>query len=106
MRKPYFCLCSNCEADQRLCFRYSDSTTPLLPKSEFSLDFFLYFSYSIGKNKKKNSNEILDFLKVCSKHRLWVHVRTASPSNEYPQSMFWSKNKKNRYTPAYTSFAI
>ena len=35
MRKPYFCLCenkdadqlhSNCEADQRLCFRYTDST--------------------------------------------------------------------------------
>ena len=22
-------------------------------------------------------------------------------SNEYPQSIFWSKNKKNRYTPAY-----
>ena len=27
-------------------------------------------------------------------------------SNEYPQSMFWSKNKKNRYTPGYPSFAI
>ena len=27
-------------------------------------------------------------------------------SNEYPQPMFWSKNKKNRYTPAYPSFAI
>ena len=27
-------------------------------------------------------------------------------SNEYPQSMFWSKNKKNRYTPANPSFAI
>ena len=27
-------------------------------------------------------------------------------SNEYPQSMFWSKNKKNRYTPAYPSFDI
>ena len=25
-------------------------------------------------------------------------------SNEYPRSMFWSKNKKNRYTPAYPSF--
>ena len=25
-------------------------------------------------------------------------------SNEYPQSMFWSKNKKNRNTPAYPSF--
>ena len=27
-------------------------------------------------------------------------------SNEYPQSMFWSKNKKNRYTPAYPSSSI
>ena len=25
-------------------------------------------------------------------------------SNEYPQSMFWTKNKKNMYTPAYPSF--
>ena len=29
-----------------------------------------------------------------------------SVSNEYPQSMFWSKNKKNRYTPAYPSFTV
>ena len=27
-------------------------------------------------------------------------------SNEYPQSMFWSKNKKNRYIPVNPSFAI
>ena len=27
-------------------------------------------------------------------------------SNKYPQSMFWIKNKKIRYTPAYPSFAI
>ena len=27
-------------------------------------------------------------------------------SNEYPQSMFWSKNKKDRYTPAYPSFVF
>ena len=27
-------------------------------------------------------------------------------SNEYPQSMFWSNNKKNRHTPAYPSFTI
>ena len=27
-------------------------------------------------------------------------------SNEYPQSMFWSKNEKNRFTPAYPSFSI
>ena len=42
-RKPAFCICenkdadqlhSNCAADQRLCFRYTDSKIPLLPKSE------------------------------------------------------------------------
>ena len=27
-------------------------------------------------------------------------------SNNYPQSMFWIKNKENRYTPAYPSFTI
>ena len=45
MRKPGFCICENKdadqlrgnrEADQRLCFRYIDSTIPLLPKSEIS----------------------------------------------------------------------
>ena len=43
MRKPDFCICENKdadqlrgnrEADQRLCFRYTDSTIPLLPKYE------------------------------------------------------------------------
>ena len=45
MRKPAFCiwekkdedqLRGNREADQRLCFRYIDSTTPLLPKHKIS----------------------------------------------------------------------
>ena len=45
MRKPAFCICENKdadqlrgnrEADQRLCFRYTDSTIPLLTKSEIS----------------------------------------------------------------------
>ena len=45
MRKPAFCicenkdadqLCNNCAADQRLCFRYTDSTIPLLLESEIS----------------------------------------------------------------------
>ena len=45
MRKPAFCICENKdadqlrgnrEADQRLCFRFTDSTIPLLPKSEIS----------------------------------------------------------------------
>ena len=45
MRKPAFCICENKdadqlrgnrEADQRLRFRYTDSTIPLLPKSKIS----------------------------------------------------------------------
>ena len=45
MRKPDFCLCenkgadqlcSNCTANQRLCFRYLDGTIPLPLKSEIS----------------------------------------------------------------------
>ena len=43
MRKPAFCKCENKdadqlrgnrEADQRLCFRYTDTIIPLLPKSK------------------------------------------------------------------------
>ena len=45
MRKPDFCKCENKdadqlrgyhEADQRLCFCYTDGTIPLLPLSEIS----------------------------------------------------------------------
>ena len=45
VRKPAFCICKNKdadqlrgdhEADQHLCFSYTDSTIPLLPKTEIS----------------------------------------------------------------------
>ena len=45
IRKQAFCICENKDADQlrgnreanqRLCFRYTDSTVPPLPKSEIS----------------------------------------------------------------------
>ena len=35
-------LCGNREADQRLCFRYLDSTIPLLPKSKISSSLLVY----------------------------------------------------------------
>ena len=67
MRKLAFCICENKdvyqlrgnrEADQRLCFRYTDSTIPLLhvPKSErtsFHKGVFLgpeYWKYILGTN--------------------------------------------------------
>ena len=54
MGKPTICICENKdadqlrgsrEADQRLCFRYTDSTLPLLLKSEISS--FLLFSVTV-----------------------------------------------------------
>ena len=33
-----------------------------------------------------------------------IFVVKRGGSNVYPQSMFWSKNKKNRYTPAHPGF--
>ena len=58
--------------------------------------------------KIENFQFLIFFSHFCSKHRLLVLVRTAcrGGSNEYPQSMFWSKNKNNRYTPANPGFAL
>ena len=66
MRKPDFCICknkgadqlsSNCEADQRLCFRYSDSTIEFLfylyPKFQAtSLRLWLYSPVCVGPGRK------------------------------------------------------
>ena len=56
MRKQTFFICENKdadqlrgyrEADQRLCFRYTDSTIPLLPKSEFQASSHLLWLYNL-----------------------------------------------------------
>ena len=64
MRKPAFCICENKdadqlrgnrEADQRLCFRYIDSTIPLLSKYEISSISHLLWLYSpvcVGPGRK------------------------------------------------------
>ena len=65
MRKPTMCICenkgadqlrSNCEADQRLCFRYTDSTIPLLfVNQKFPISshlLCLYSSVCVGPVRK------------------------------------------------------
>ena len=42
MRKPDFCICENKDADQLLCFRYTDSIIPLLPKSAKLISVFVF----------------------------------------------------------------
>ena len=65
MRKKDFCLGENkgadqlrskCEADQRLCFRYSDSTICLLLKSEISS--FSPFSVTVQAGLCRTWSEI------------------------------------------------
>ena len=55
VRKPAFCICENKhadqlrgnrEADQRLCFWYTDSTIPLLPKYKLQASSHLVWLYS------------------------------------------------------------
>ena len=64
MRKPTFFIYEtkdakqprgNREADQRLCFRYTDSTIPLLPKFEIQAPRYLLCLYSpvfVGPGRK------------------------------------------------------
>ena len=73
----------------------------------------IYRKFHLQKPKffrKKNS---WYFSYFCSKHRLWVFVRTCGyslepprrgGSNEYPQSMFLSRNKKNNVYPCKPQF--
>ena len=71
MRKPDFCLCenkgadqlrSNCEADQRLCFRYTDSTLSLLIKSEISSFYAASGTVHVGLCRTWSETQIVGFL--------------------------------------------
>ena len=73
MRKWDYCLrkntgadqlCSNCTADQRLCFRYTDSTISLLPKSEISS--FCPFSETVHTSLRLTWSETLNVSHVAA----------------------------------------
>ena len=78
MRKPAFCICENKDADrkadQRLCFRYTDSTIPLLPKTEISSlatfsDWTAWFVSDLVENLEDRSTLKTGFLRtrlICS----------------------------------------
>ena len=78
MGKPTICigdnkdadqLCGNREADQRLCFRYSDSTIPLLLKSEISSFLCLYRLVCVGPVRQPHcwfSHETAQIM--------WLHI--------------------------------
>ena len=78
MRKPTICICenkdadqlrSNREADQRLCFRYMDSTIPLLLK------------YNISSFESSSVLVQLCLCQTCSETTLLVFPRGGSNAN-------------------------
>ena len=71
MRKPAFCICenkdadqlrSNREADQRLCFRYKESTIPLLPKSKISSHYLFPVAVQPGLCRTRSETPKTGFL--------------------------------------------
>ena len=95
MRKPAFCICENKdadqlrgnrEADQRLCFRYTDSTIPLLPKSEISSLYPSSVAVQPGLCRTRSETPKTGFLRTrliltFMKFHLNEHVRNLSCSN-------------------------
>ena len=74
-RKPTICICKNkdadqlrgnSEADQRLCFRYTDSTISLLLKSKISSFYLSSLTVQAG------------LCRTCQKFKLLVFSRTGS----------------------------
>ena len=77
MGKPTICigenkgadqLRSNCEADQRLCFRYSDGTIPLLLKSEISSFSLISVLVQVGLCRTCSETTLLVFPRGGSKN--------------------------------------
>ena len=65
----------------------------------------IFLALKIKNFKLKNFDIFLIFAQNIDCGYMLVPPRRGG-SNEYPQSMFWSKNKKNRYIPAYSIFYI
>ena len=83
MRKPAICICENKdanqlrgnrEADQRLCFRYIDSTIPLLSKSEISSLYPSSVAVQPGLCQTRFETRMLVFSRRGSYHYFFVII--------------------------------
>ena len=67
---------------------------------------FKYIDNFTSKNWKISDKKLWYFSYFCSKHRLWSSLEPPrrGGSNEYPQSMFLSRNKENNVYPCKPQF--
>ena len=67
-------------------------------------NILIFFSSKIEKKIYEKKNIFPSFAQnIDCGYTLEPPCRLAGGSNEYPQTMLWSKNKKNRFTPVYPS---
>ena len=67
---------------------------------------YRFFQHYKLQNSLEKINDIFNILAQDIDCVYTLEPPRRGGSNEYPQSMFWNKNKKNRHTTAYPSFAI
>ena len=68
-----------------------------------------YIEFSDNVKIENLQQKIFDIFLIFAKNIVcgyMLELRHQACSNENPQSMFWSKNKKNMFTPANPSFTI
>ena len=85
-------------------YRYKRGRAPALRKHSHMI-YSNFFRSRIDNFQRKIFDSFLNFAQNIDCGYTLEPPRRGG-SNGYPQSMFWSKNKKNRYTPAYPSFTI
>ena len=83
VRKPALCICENKdadqlrgnhEADQHLCFRFIDSTIPLLPKSKISSLYLFLMAVQPGLCGTRSKNQKTAFLTTIRLiFKSWLH---------------------------------
>ena len=107
MRKSAFCICENKgadqlrgihEADQCLCFRYTDSTNLLLPKSTFQASSHLLWLNSlvcVGPGQKPRRPVFSQgcLYDVCSSAQLLVAVKCSRNINNSRLTMLCIRRK-------------
>ena len=98
MGKPTICigenkgadqLRSNCEADQRLCFRYTDSKIPLLSKSKISSLYLSSVTVQAGLCRTWSEPKLLFFSRTGSNRISYFQLSIESISMMFNTVLVW-----------------
>ena len=100
MGKPTICigenkdadqLRGNREADQRLCFRYSDSTIPLLLKSEISSFWLFSVLVQVGLCRTWSETHIVGFVTHRLNYKIFICVCHINGTVTVPKKTMFGK---------------